>query len=540
MTTHSIKSLISAVAIALTTTACIGDLHVDNINPQQSSELDPDALLNKIYSSFALTGQTGPDGRGDIADIDEGRSEFFRMNWEMNEFTSDEAHWEWLNDAGIPDLIHHTYGADNPRTQGLYYRLFFSITLCNYYLDQVPDDGTAETKHKRAEARFIRALNYYFVMDLYGNAAFVEHVSTVPGIRYTRSEYFKYVESELKALEPDLLDAGGGHYGRVDKVAAWLLLARLYLNAEVYTGEAQWENARTYAEKVIKNGYYHLNLTDATDPVTGEKFSPYQMLFLADNDTNGAQYENIFPVLMDGILTTSHGSTNFLVLASYSSEMDAVIPSGTDCSWGKCLRVKSNLIDTFFGDKQLPATTANVQQITSLAGDDRALFYTTEFTRTIKDESDQKQGYSCVKFRNVRSDGKSASAKAKVDTDLPMMRIAEAYLTFAEADARIAGGTTTTEGTNYLNDLRTRANAATQVSYTLDDILSEWSKEFWFEGRRRIDLVRFGYFGGQSIYKWEWMGNVQTGTQFSAYRNIFPLPQNDLTNNPNLVQNPGY
>lgn len=534
------------LSFSATLVSCVGDLHVDNINPQQTSDFYADALLNKIYASFVLTGQKGPDGNGDIADFDEGRSEFYRMNWEMNEFTTDEAHWEWLNDAGVPDIIHNTWGSDNPRTQGLYYRLFFTITLCNYYLEQTEGDNSAETALKRAEARFIRALDYYYVMDLYGNATFIEKVSLEPGVRYSRAEYFNYIESELKELESQLAQPGQNKYGRVDRVAAQLLLARLYLNAEVYTGTARWEEAKDYADKVINNGYYHLNTTGATNPATGEKYSAYQMLFLADNDTNGAQYEDIFPILHDGINTTSHGAMNFLVLASYSKpsddNMDITVPSGTDCSWGKCLRVRSSLIDTFFGETELPANTTSVEEITGLAGDDRALFYTgderKQYTREITDESDQAMGYSCMKFRNVRSDGKAPSALAKVDTDLPLMRIAEAYLTYAEAETRLHGSTA--DAAEKINALRKRANAVTYPQYDLDDIVSEWSKEFWFEGRRRVDLIRFGLFGGQSKYTWEWMGNTLNGTQFPAFRNIFPLPNNDLTNNPNLRQNDGY
>ena len=135
-------------------------------------------------------------------------------------------------------------------------------------------------------------------------------------------------------------------------------------------------------------------------------------------------------------------------------------------------------------------------------------------------EIPESNGYGCVKFRNVRSDGKPASAIAKVDTDLPLMRIAEAYLTFAEAETRLNGSTTA--AAEKINELHKRANAATKTNYTLEDIQKEWVKEFWFEGRARVDQVRFGTY------------NVP------AYRYIYPIPLNDLLNNPNLVQNPGY
>jgi hypothetical protein len=520
------------------TTSCVKDLDVDPINPQQTMEADYDALFNKIYASFALTGQEGPHGNKDLTSFDEGQSDFYRMFWYMNEFTTDEAHWIWATDAGVPDVLHNTYGATNDFSMGLYYRCYFTITLCNFYLDQVADDGTDEIKRRRAEVRFIRALNYYYLMDMYGNAAFIEHVSSEKAAYYTRSEFFTYVESELKVCENDLADAGKNTYGRVDKVAAEMLLARLYLNAEVYTGTAQWQNAMDYAEKVLNNGYYKLNTTGATNPVTGETYSAYQMLFLADNDTNGAQYEAILPVLFDGLKTQSHGGMNFLVLSCYSTEMSEVVPSGTDNSWGKCTRVRGKLIDTFFGEGGDAPETDNIGVMTKSANDDRALFYSKGYSRYILDESEKEQGFSCVKFRNVRSDGKATAAIVKVDTDLPFIRIAEAYLTYAEASIRLNGAND--KATSYINALRKRANAREESTYELKDVIKEWSKEFWFEGRRRMDLVRFNMYGGQSNYKWEFMGGVSSGSQFPAYRNIYPLPDNDLTNNENLKQNPGY
>ena len=542
MNLNNIKSLFSAALLLMAagtfTTSCVKDLDVDPINPQQTMEADYDALFNKIYASFALTGQEGPHGNKDLASFDEGQSDFYRMFWYMNEFTTDEAHWIWATDAGVPDVLHNTYGATNDFSMGLYYRCYFTITLCNFYLDQVADDGTDEIKRRRAEVRFIRALNYYYLMDMYGNAAFIEHVSSEKAAYYTRSEFFTYVESELKVCENDLADAGKNTYGRVDKVAAEMLLARLYLNAEVYTGTAQWQNAMDYAEKVLNNGYYKLNTTGATNPVTGETYSAYQMLFLADNDTNGAQYEAILPVLFDGLKTQSHGGMNFLVLSCYSTEMSEVVPSGTDNSWGKCTRVRGKLIDTFFGEGGDAPETDNIGVMTKSANDDRALFYSKGYSRYILDESEKEQGFSCVKFRNVRSDGKATAAIVKVDTDLPFIRIAEAYLTYAEASIRLNGAND--KATSYINALRKRANAMEESTYELKDVIKEWSKEFWFEGRRRMDLVRFNMYGGQSNYKWEFMGGVSSGSQFPAYRIIYPLPDNDLTNNENLKQNPGY
>jgi len=539
----------TAVLMATGTTSCVKDLDVEIINPQQTTEINTDALLNKIYSSFVLTGQQGPSGNDETKDIkgaDEGRSEFYRMVWNLNELTTDEAHWIWYtNDTGYEDLVENTYGADNAVASGLYYRIYFTITLCNFFLEQVADDGTAETKARRAEVRFIRAYNYYTIMDLYGNSSFTETVSTEPGQYYTRKQFFDYVEKELLAIENDLKTPDQLNYGRISNVADWLMLSRLYLNAEVYTGTAQWQKAKEYAEKVINQNYFTLCTQGAVNPTTGESYSAYQMLFLADNDKNGAQKEIIIPVIHDGINTTSYGGMHSLVLASYSADMSADVPSGTSNSWGKCNRVMGKLSDIFFGSADVSGYKS-VAAVTATAQDDRALIYPGSYSRYITNEDDKEAGYACVKFRNVRSDGKPTSTvNAFVDTDLPLMRLAEAYLNYAEADARLNGGTTSADGAAKLNVLQTRANvpeALQSLSYNLNAIRDQWAKEFWFEGRRRMDLIRFNSYGGQSDYKWEWMGNAVGGQKFSATRNIFGIPNTEISNNPNLQghQNEGY
>lgn len=119
--------------------------------------------------------------------------------------------------------------------------------------------------------------------------------------------------------------------------------------------------------------------------------------------------------------------------------------------------------------------------------------------------------------------------------------MAEAYLIDAECDARLNGGNTTATGTADINALRTRANAQTRTgSFSLRDICDEWSREFYFEGLRRPTLIRFGYFGGNNSYMWQWKGGTKAGRSFDARKNIFAIPTTDLTVNSNLTQNDGY
>ena len=122
------------------------------------------------------------------------------------------------------------------------------------------------------------------------------------------------------------------------------------------------------------------------------------------------------------------------------------------------------------------------------------------------------------------------------------MRSAEAYLIAAEADARQNGGTTSDIGAGYINALRQRANTSTLSQYTLDQILDERARELYYEGFRRTDLIRYGYFGGNNSgsYLWEWKGGAQNGASFPEWRNLYAIPAEDVNANPNLTQNPGY
>lgn len=528
-----------ACACGLTLSSCVGDLDVTPINPQQMQVANDDALFNKLYATFCLTGQQGNAGQPDIPNNvmeDEGFTQYYRMQWYLNEFTSDEAAWAWSgSDGGVQELMYNNYTASNAFALGMYYRLYYDITLCNSYINDVGKDPM-----RLAEARFIRAYNYYSVLDLFGAGPFCTKVSSENAEYYNRQQLFDFVESELKSIEGSMADPGKNTYGRADKVAVWLLLSRLYLNAEVYTGTPRYAEAQQYAEKVIGNGYYHLMKTPGTNPTTGETYTPYQMLFLADNNSNGAQYEDVLPVLQDGIITKTDGGMQFLIQGSYDNKnnMNADVPSGTNTSWGKCLQVKGKLVDLFFDKGTAAPTTNSIAAMTTAAGDDRALFYSQGYGQYLTAIDDQSKCFTCVKFRNVRSDGAAASAIDYVDTDLPLMRMAEAYLIYAEASIRQFGPNSNADG--MINELRDRAHASEVSGATLDDVCSEWAREFWFEGRRRSDLIRFDKFAGQSGYKWEYMGGEANGTAFPAYRKVFAIPQTDLSNNPNLKQNDGY
>lgn len=537
----NIKHILPTAAFAVATmglTACVGDLDVENINPQKVSVNNPDAAFTKIYANMVLTGQTGPAGDGDIDDIDEGTSSMIRQLWNANELPTDEAHCIW-GDAGIPEFNHNAWSDSHPMMKALYYRLYFGITLANSFLEQKVEDANETLLTQRAEARFLRALYYSYLMDLYGNIPFITTITEKPAPQAKRAEVYDFVQKELL----DIVGEGEGKdilkdpsqrvaYGRADKAAAWLLLSRNYLNAEVYAGKADWANAQKYAQKVVDDGTYALCTTSQY-----KSYSPYQLLFMGDNDKNGAQKEIILPAIHDGIDTQTWGGCLFIMASTCNDKIKESYPYGTSENWGGN-HVRPQFVEKFFPSGGY--ATGNPTAVAASAKDNRALFFNQGHTFNIEKESDFTKGFAYVKFLNTRADGSSPKHTQFVDTDFPIFRAAEAYLNIAEADARMHGGKCTAAGLKMLNAIRSRAKAADMKAADLDVICDEWSREFGFEGRRRMDLIRFGKFGGQSKYKWQWMGGTFYGTQFDKHLNIYPIPNSDLNANGNLKQNPDY
>jgi hypothetical protein len=401
-----------------------------------------------------------------------------------------------------------------------------------------------------AEVRFIRALDYYYLLDGWGNVALVTSPTAANPEQSSRQEIFQWLEEELLDLrenlnDPRALKKGQKGYGRVDRDAADLLLARLYLNAEVYSGTARWADAAKYA-KIVMDGPHKLN-TEGVNRSGADfdwYYTPYQMLFMGDNGSTSAATEAIFPVLQDGIRTTSWGTTLFMMASTFDADMHED-PFNSDATngvasqqWGGN-RARPELVRLFFPNDDAPVGSG--YEVAMSAGDDRALFNTAG-NRTLEntDPGVFKNGYAVAKYNNFKTDGRSGSDATFPDGDFFFMRSAEAYLTYAEALTRQAGGTAPAEAVAAINAIRGRANATQRSTYTLNQILDEWGREFYFEGRRRIDLMRVNRFGGNTDYVWQWKGGTFAGRNFDAYRNLFAIPTNDLIVNTNLVQNPGY
>ena len=217
-------------------TSCADELDQSITDPQTDTKFDATGLLAKIYGNLTLTGTTGGSGNADMSQFDEGNSSFYRRIFEANELCSDECIWTWQGDAGIPELTNISWNSSHGYNELTYYRIMYNITLCNFYLDETEGNNDAQMLQNRAEVRFMRALYYYYFMDLYGRAPFKEHYNTELPTEMLRPDVFNFVVAELKAINGEdaeakevLLDNANSeqNYGRADKVAANLLLARI-------------------------------------------------------------------------------------------------------------------------------------------------------------------------------------------------------------------------------------------------------------------------------------------------------------------------
>lgn len=483
-------------------------------------------VLAKVYGSMALTGNSGPAGSGDVAGIDEGTSDFLRLFWKAQELSTDEAVVAW-NDPGIQDFHNMNWSSANPMMKGLYYRCVYIITLSNEFIrESAPEKVAARgitgaaaerIKAMQQEARFVRAFQYWVLMDLYGNPTFITETDGIGSFlpkQATRAEVFKYVVDELNAIEPLLPAARSAAYGRVDKAAVWALLARIYLNSEKVYGQGnKYNEAVTYAKKVIDAGY--------------ELLSDYRWLLLADNNTNNT--EAIWTLNYDGLKTQNYGGTTFMVNASVGGDMSSAV-SGLG-AWGG-IRTTKNL-PLLFPDF-------------SGAIDKRAQFVQGSQKLDIDNVSEFKDGLAVIKYRNLTRTGAFGSDPSRTfsDIDFPVFRLAEMYLIYAEGVARGATTGTLAQSVIYVNKLRERAYGSNlgniqQVDINTSFLLDERARELYWEGHRRTDLIRNDKFV-ENTYLWPWKGGVKNGTGVDAYRKLYPIPDSELASNPNIKQNTGY
>jgi len=576
------KIALILAGMSLVLTSCFSDLDRFPVNDVTGEEVYRDVMgfkmaLAKVYGAMILTGNAGPAGMPDIAGIDEGFSGFTRTFFNLQVTPTDEAFCNW-GDAGVADLNHLDFTALNPFSVALYNRALLNILYANHFMRQSDDAVLAERGFSaadraeiaimRAEARFIRAFLYWVLMDIFGNPPFIDEtmlLGVLPtqkdrDINIGRPMLFRWIESELLDIVNNnlLRPVGARVRGRVCEAAAWALLARLYLNANVYNNPVGspesnintsfYTQAIYFANRVISSGAFQLS-------------ENYEHVFLNDNRESP---EIIWGLIFDGAFARTFSGTTFLINASSQGAQQTTHRARLmhfgifeNANWAG-YRVRYEFLQRF--------DRANDRRFLFVGPSDRIGNATSDF---------EASGMATFKFRNIPSrmvlqgcdrnlvGGRFVNCtycgpnegcnlfqrhmdnntpfgndheRQFADNSFPLFRLAEMHLIYAEAAVRSGSNMATAEA--LINQLQARAGLPNAPPLTLDWILDERARELFWEGHRRTDLVRFNRF--TSGPSWEWRGGEQNGIPVSSHFNVFPLSGRDIMANRELQQNPGY
>lgn len=569
----------SALALLPMLGSCVGDL---NQVPQDQNQTTPDKfkenprealgeVMAKCYSSLAVSGQGGPDSGADISGLDGGTSQWSRAIFMLNEFTTDEVTWVWP-DVGVFDLCTSTWGSSNANIFGTYSRLYTHIAVCNDFLRLAADPGQydipvdaslrAELDQFMLEARALRDLSYFYVIDFFGNAVWAWDdmaYGEVPQ-QTTRAELFKGVTEDLEsvlAAWPSDQNKKNVVYGRIGKDAVEALLCRFYLNAEVFTGTAMYDKVVSHAEAIIARhqgtGFQNSGLANDYLAV----FAGNNDMFMPGGSLAATQNEILWGIPYSSQYTQPYGGTMFLIAAPVANIGSETNPGagfmsnayyGTNQNWA-CMHARQEFSEKF-------------EFVNGVSRDGRTYLWATDpagFTISNDQFSEFTNGYPAIKFTNcmAKEDGtlprwndpvsglprvgvQPVLASEKFpDTDLPIIRLSDVYLMYAEAALRGAGDRT--KGLQYVNLIRARAGVAAwnSVDYNLNNMIDERARELYWENVRRTDLIRFGKF--TSGYNWAWKNNVRNGSNIAATMALFPIPADVIaTYGSAYKQNLGY
>lgn len=563
----------AALLLAASMSSCMDDLNKGNIDPNVDPNPNITGLYSKCYAGLIMEGN---DGKADFTIDDDGKSTLLRNLFNFNEVPTDEAVC-WWSDGGIADVAYNKFDPGNATLKNLYYRLMSNISYENHFLSL---DAAKAEKTKYAEVRVLRAYSYFLMLDFFGDPTFIDKISAETprqahsynskfeeGKSYTRAELlqmgreflFGWVEKELLAAEPDLLEAKAEtsdtdpNYGRIDKGTCWLLLSRLYLNAGTYLNNdgqnnPYWNKALEYAEKIIdpSTGYALFDDSKMSEEAKANGYKPYDLLFMGDNGSNGASCEALLPLMQDGVKTQGYGGCMFFVAALWDATMQTVTAkdAATTANTWSGMRVRPQFVEKFFTDPSV-VVNKSAKEIRAMNVDDRAILWgkgNSDGDRTLEIGDNDKfvKGIATPKWNNNYSNGGTPHDSYNVDIDFFLFRVAEAYLNAAEAEMHL-NGEGSAKAKKYIDALRDRAHAVKRASYTLNDVLDERSRELYCEGLRRTDLIRFNQFGGtQATYKWELKGGSINGTTFAKTNNLYPIPSSEIRSNKNLTQIDGY
>ncbi|MFN8356105.1 MAG: RagB/SusD family nutrient uptake outer membrane protein [Spirosomataceae bacterium] len=483
------------------------------------------------------------------------RGNFSLDYWFMQSLSTDEAilparGGNWYDNQNYIKLHYHSWDKDHGWTNSCWFWLSTIIGTTNQalsILDQTMPASNATKAQTLAELKMVRAIAYFMMMDLYGNVPiYTAYGDFTPRENSPRADVFKFIESEINAALPNLsVETGAATYGRPNKWTAYALLAKMYLNAEVYTGSARLKDCIDACDAVISSGKF------AVEP----RASYLQMFY----PTNGPQMkEFIFAIPYDPAASALPNTNGMMYHARYdvprshrarfNLPFTPSAPESTLPEFYAFFNDKNDIrnnqwltgLQTNTDGTPLKVTTTKKGYDQFYTGSDGSASYTyqVELTPNItlrqdvatfdlgNDEIAWNQGY-----RNIKFFPDASSTSRNQNNDVPFLRYSDVILMKAEAILR--GGTPTNGQTalSLVNSVRSnRTTSPDLTAVSLEDLYAERNREFTWEAWHRNDMIRFGKFEASWGFK----------KDNSVNKRIFPIPTSAMVLNPALKQNPGY
>jgi hypothetical protein len=523
---------------------CFGCTKVDN---KLYSTIDSDAF---VPTKDDLNSLMGP-AYATLRDLEMGWDALY----DLEEICADElvipARPNGWVDGGVYKTMHlHTFNSLQPHIETVWADCYTGINNCNRVVYQIESGKIPVTTGKDAtlaELRALRALYYWVLCDNFGNVPLVTSYEVKVGElpkQNTRKEVYDFISSELHATMPLLSSVvDKSTYGKMNRYAAWTLLAKLYLNAGVYTGTPQWDSCRIACDSVISSNKYILEANQ-------------EDVFKTDNENS---QEIIFSIPFDEKYATGFNLVEKTLqpISQHTYNLQAS-PWGGICAIPQFIktfdpddnRLKTNWIQGPQYDANTGAQLGCEYPPLSTAG------HKLEFINSLPgiDSSQEIDGFRLGKYEF------RMNALFDLSNDCPFFRYADVLMMKAEALLRTGKaddaaaivtqvrqrsfktnpgkatvtGADLTGGSVYpygvaVNDVIAAPEGGADISY--GRFLDELGWEFAMEGRRRTDMIRFGAFTKKS-----WLSHKPNGD----FRTIFPIPQDELDKNNNLKQNLGY
>ena len=528
------------VLIVYLTTAC------HDVNVPVNTELTPDIFPQNSSQFIQASGPPYAAFRGN----------FSLDYWFIQSLSTDEAilparGGNWYDNQGYLMLHYHNWTKDHGTTNSVWTWLSTVIGTTNQalsILNQTIPASSAAKPTNLAELKMIRAMAYFMMMDLYGNVPIdTTYGDFTPHPKLPRAQVFSFIEKEVKAALPNLSRVSGqATYGRANKFMGFSLLAKMYLNAEYYTGTQRYNDAVVACDSVINSGLYSL-----------EPRASYLQMFYPNNGPTAREF--IFAIPYDPAAGAMPGTNGFMYHSRYdvprSETKKFNLPFTPSAPRSTLPEFYVNFKDPndirngqwltglqFMNDGVTPVTVTTTKKgyDQTYTGADGAAAYTYQVNLTPEiilrqdvatfdlgnDEIAWNMGY-----RNIKFYPDASSTSRNQNNDVPVFRYSDIILMKAEAILRGGSPTQGQTALSLVNQLRAvRTTSAALGSVTLEDIYAERNREFAWETWHRNDMIRFGKYEGKWGFK----------TDADVNHRIFPIPTAAFTVNPALTQNPGY